>query len=140
MKAIVQDRFGPPDILRLVDVEPPEIGPGDVLLEVHAAAVNPYDWHMLRGDPRIARLMGGVGLTKAEGPDRRGRRRRARSTAVGADVHDLRPGDEVFGFARGASPSTPAPTPPWWCPSRPACRSSRRRRADGGRDRPARDP
>ena len=37
----------------------PEIGPGDVLLKVHAAAVNPYDWHMVRGDPRIARLMGG---------------------------------------------------------------------------------
>ena len=61
MKAIVQDRFGPPDTLQLVDAEKPEIGSGDVLLKVHAAAVNPYDWHMLRGDPRVARLMGGVG-------------------------------------------------------------------------------
>jgi len=101
MKAIVQDRFGPPDTLQLVDAEKPEIGSGDVLLKVHAAAVNPYDWHMLRGDPRIARLMGGVGLTKPKariaGVDVAGR-----VQDVGADVQGLRPGDEVFGFARGA--------------------------------------
>ena len=64
MKAIVQDRFGPPDTLQLVDAGRPEIGLGEILLQVHAAAVNPWDWHMVRGDPRIARLMGGVGLTK----------------------------------------------------------------------------
>ena len=90
MKAIVQDRFGPPDTLQLVDAEKPEIGSGEVLLKVHAAAVNPYDWHMLRGDPRIARLMGGVGLTKPKtriaGVDVAGRvagrrRRRARPAA-----------------------------------------------------------
>jgi NADPH:quinone reductase-like Zn-dependent oxidoreductase len=101
MRAIVQDRFGPPDTLQLVDTEKPEIGSGDVLLKVHAAAVNPYDWHMLRGDPRIARLMGGVGLTKPKariaGVDVAGR-----VQDVGADVQGLRPGDEVFGFARGA--------------------------------------
>ena len=61
MKAVVQDRFGPPDTLQLVDANRPEIGSNDVLLKVHAAAVNPYDWHMVRGDPRVARLMGGVG-------------------------------------------------------------------------------
>lgn len=46
MRAIVQERFGPPDSLRLADVAVPEIGAGDVLVEVRAAAVNPYDWHM----------------------------------------------------------------------------------------------
>src|SRR6476619_3932965 len=101
MKAIVQDRFGRPDTLQLVDAEKPEIGSGDVLLKVLAAAVNPYDWHMLRGDPRVARLMGGVGLTKPKariaGVDVAGR-----VLEVGADVQGLRPGDEVFGFARGA--------------------------------------
>ena len=51
MKAIVQDRFGPPDTLRLADVDRPEPADGQVLVRVHAAAVNPYDWHMLRGDP-----------------------------------------------------------------------------------------
>src|SRR6478752_6158402 len=101
MKAIVQDRFGPPDTLRLVDAARPEIGPGGVLIEVHAAAVNPYDWHMLRGDPRIARLVGGVGLTRPKariaGVDVAGR-----VAEAGRDVRGMRPGDEVFGFARGA--------------------------------------
>ena len=101
MTAIVQDRFGPPDTLQLVDASRPEIGSGEVRLEVHAAAVNPYDWHMVRGDPRIARLMGGVGLTKPKtriaGVDVAGR-----VEDVGADVDGLRVGDEVFGFARGA--------------------------------------
>lgn len=101
MKAMVQERFGPPDTLRLVELTKPEIGSGDVLLAVHAAAVNPYDWHMLRGDPRIARLMGGVGLTKPKariaGVDVAGR-----VEAVGAEVRDLKPGDEVFGRCRGA--------------------------------------
>jgi NADPH:quinone reductase-like Zn-dependent oxidoreductase len=99
--AFVQDRFGPPDTLRMVEVPKPEIGSGEILLKVHAAGVNPYDWHMVRGDPRIARLMGGVGLTKPKtriaGVDVAGR-----IQEVGADVKGLRPGDEVFGFARGA--------------------------------------
>ncbi len=101
MKTIVQDRFGPPDVLQLVDDNRPEIDAGEVLLEVHAAAVNPYDWHILRGDPRIARLMGGVGLIRPKariaGVDVAGR-----VEAVGTEVRGLRPGDEVFGFARGA--------------------------------------
>src|SRR5260370_27653735 len=63
MKAIVQDRFGPPDVLQLADTGLPEAGAGDVLVRVHAAALNPADWHILRGDPLVARLMG-VALTK----------------------------------------------------------------------------
>ena len=86
--------------LQLVDADKPEISSGDVLLKVHAAAVDPYDWHMLRGDPHLARLMGGVGLTRPKsriaGVDVAGR-----VQDVGADVQGLRPGDEVFGFARG---------------------------------------
>jgi NADPH:quinone reductase-like Zn-dependent oxidoreductase len=101
MKAIVQDRFGPPDVWRLENVERPDIGPGDVLVRVHAAALNPYDWHMLRGDPYVARLMGGVGLTRPKsriaGMDTAGV-----VEAVGASVRDLRPGDEVFGLCPGA--------------------------------------
>jgi NADPH:quinone reductase-like Zn-dependent oxidoreductase len=60
MKAIVQERFGSPDVLQFVDTDPPRIGPDDVLVRVHAAALNPYDWHILRGDPYVARLMGTV--------------------------------------------------------------------------------
>jgi NADPH:quinone reductase-like Zn-dependent oxidoreductase len=100
MKAIVQERFGPPDVLKLVDIDLPEIGPSDVLVRVHAAALNPYDWHMLRGDPLVARLMG-TGLTtpkyRVAGIDAAGR-----VEAVGADVRGLRPGDEVLGFCPGA--------------------------------------
>jgi NADPH:quinone reductase-like Zn-dependent oxidoreductase len=101
MKAIVQERFGPPDVLQLVDTDPPEVGAGEVLVRVHAAALNPYDWHIMRGDPLIARLMGEVGLTKPKarvaGVDAAGR-----VEAVGAEVRGLRPGEEVLGFCRGA--------------------------------------
>jgi len=48
MKATVQERFGPLDVLQLVDTGPPEIGSDDVLVRVHAAALNPADWHILR--------------------------------------------------------------------------------------------
>ena len=101
MKAIVQERFGPPDVLQLVDTDRPVAGADEVLVRVHAAALNPYDWHILRGDPLIARLMGEVGLTKPKarvaGVDAAGR-----VEAVGANVRGLRPGDEVLGFCRGA--------------------------------------
>ena len=101
MKAIVQERFGPPDVLRLADVDPPEPGPDDVLVRVAAAGLNPYDWHMVRGDPLVARLMGGMGLRKpaarVAGVDVAGE-----VTAVGANVSQLRPGDAVLGFCAGA--------------------------------------
>jgi NADPH:quinone reductase-like Zn-dependent oxidoreductase len=101
MKAIVQERFGPPDVYRLVTADVPELGAGDVLVRIRAAALNPYDWHMVRGDPLVARLMGGVGLTKPKdrvaGVDAAGV-----VEAVGADVRELRPGDAVLGFCTGA--------------------------------------
>src|SRR5690349_20756678 len=101
MKAIVQERFGPPDVLQLADTDPPEAGAGDVLVRIHAAALNPYDWHILRGDPLIARLTREVGLTKSKarvaGVDAAGR-----VEAAGANVRGLRHGDEVLGFCRGA--------------------------------------
>src|SRR4051794_12515771 len=101
MKAIVQERFGSPDVLRLLDVERPEIGPDDVLVRVQAAALNPYDWHVLRGDPYIARLMGTMGLTRPKarvaGLDGAGH-----VAAVGADVRGIGPGDEVLGRFEGA--------------------------------------
>jgi NADPH:quinone reductase-like Zn-dependent oxidoreductase len=100
MKAVVQDRFGPPDVLRLADTGLPEVGPGEVLVRVRAAALNPADWHILRGDPLVARLMG-VGLTRPKarvaGVDAAGV-----VEAAGPDVRGLRSGDEVLGFCRGA--------------------------------------
>ena len=100
MKAIVQDRFGPPDVLRLADIGLPEPGPDEVLVRVRAAALNPADWHILRGDPLVARLMG-VGLTKPKarvaGIDAAGV-----VEAAGANVRGLRIGEQVLGFCRGA--------------------------------------
>lgn len=100
MKAMVQERFGPPESLRLAEIDVPEAGADYVLVRVHAAALNPYDWHMLRGDPLVARLMG-TGLTRPKsrvaGVDGAGR-----VAAVGANVRGLRPGDDVLGFCRGA--------------------------------------
>ncbi|MGC0375975.1 NAD(P)-dependent alcohol dehydrogenase [Streptomyces sp. SAI-229] len=101
MKAIVQDRFGPPDVLKAADVDRPEPGAGQVLVRVRAAALNPYDWHMLRGDPYAARLTGGMGLTRPKsrvaGIDAAGH-----VEAVGPGVRGVRPGDEVLGFCPGA--------------------------------------
>jgi NADPH:quinone reductase-like Zn-dependent oxidoreductase len=100
VKAIVQGRFGPPGVLKLADTDRPEVGAGDVLVRVHAAALNPADWHILRGDPLVARLMG-VGLTRPKarvaGIDAAGV-----VEAAGANVRRLRTGDEVLGFCRGA--------------------------------------
>ncbi len=100
MRAIVQDRFGPPDVLQLADTGLPDVGADDVLVRVHAAALNPADWHILRGDPLVARLMG-VGLTKPKarvaGVDAAGV-----VETVGANVRGLRNGEEVLGFCRGA--------------------------------------
>ncbi|GGT62390.1 NAD(P)-dependent alcohol dehydrogenase [Streptomyces purpureus] len=99
MKAIVQDRYGSPDVLECGEVEKPTIGDHEVLVRVHAAAVNARDWHLMRGDPYVARLALGLGRPKVRirGTDFAGR-----VEAVGKDVHRLRPGHDVFGEADGA--------------------------------------
>lgn len=99
MKAIVQSRFGSPDVLRLEDVEKPVPRDGEVLVRVCAAAVNIGDWHLLRGIPYVMRL--GLGLRK---PRREipGRDIAGQVEAVGSDVEDFQPGDEVFGWCSGA--------------------------------------
>jgi NADPH:quinone reductase-like Zn-dependent oxidoreductase len=100
MKAIVQDRYGSADVLELREVDRPVAGDNEVLVRVHAAAVNAHDWHVMRGDPYLARLalpsLFGFG-----GPKRtiRGRDFAGRVEAVGRGVTRFRPGDEVFGDA-----------------------------------------
>ena len=134
MKAIVQDRFGPPEVLRLADTDLPEVGADDVLVRVHAAALNPADWHILRGDPLVARLMG-VGLTKPKAPVA-GIDAAGVVEAAGANVRGLANGDEVLGFAGARSRSTRAPRRTSWCPSRRALPSSRRPRSPSRRRQP----
>src|SRR5450759_5540346 len=99
MKAIVQDRYGSPDVLQLRDVEMPTIGDDGVLVRVRATSVNALDWHLMRGRPYFARV--GMGLRRPKqaigGVDVAGN-----VEAVGQDVTELRPGDEVFGARSGA--------------------------------------
>jgi NADPH:quinone reductase-like Zn-dependent oxidoreductase len=100
VKAITQERYGSPDLLRLSEVEKPTPKPDEVLVRVHAAALNARDWHMMRGDPLLARLAAsnlGVGAPKTQirGSDFAGV-----VEAVGARVGRFRPGDEVYGDLR----------------------------------------
>src|ERR687887_2457168 len=99
MKAIVQRRFGLPDVLRLEDVDKPVPRDHEVLVRVCAAAVNIGDWHLLRGIPYVMRL--GLGLRK---PRREipGRDIAGQVEGVGSNVEDFRAGDEVFGWCGGA--------------------------------------
>ncbi|MEW2476386.1 NAD(P)-dependent alcohol dehydrogenase [Micromonospora gifhornensis] len=94
MRAIVQDRYGPPETLRLADVDVPVPAAGEVLVRVEAAALNAYDWHIVRGDPWMSRLAFGPAKPRAR---IRGRDFAGRVSAVGPDVHQVRPGDAVFG-------------------------------------------
>jgi NADPH:quinone reductase-like Zn-dependent oxidoreductase len=94
MKAIVQDRYGAPDVLQLREIGEPTPGEHDLLVRVRAAAVNAYDWHVMRGDPYLARLSIGLDRPKAKV---RGRDFAGVVAAVGSAVRDFRPGDEVFG-------------------------------------------
>lgn len=92
MKAIQFDDYGGPDVLKLVDVEPPNAGPGEVRIRVRAAGVNPSDWKRREGQYRAfeaMRLPAGVGVEGAGIVDQ-----------IGPGVTDVRIGDSVFGFGR----------------------------------------
>ena len=106
MKAIVQERYGSPDVLELREVDRPQPADDEVLVRVHAAAVNAADWHIMRGDPMLARLALPAVFGRT-GPKRkiRGRDFAGRVEAAGSRVSSFRPGDEVYGdlgFAEGA--------------------------------------
>src|SRR3954467_7039422 len=94
MKAIVQREYGSPDTLRLEDVDRPDAGPGHVLVRVRAASVNAADWHVMRGDPKLARLQLRVRRPKAS---IRGRRFAGEVVEAGVGVSHVLPGDEVYG-------------------------------------------
>jgi NADPH:quinone reductase-like Zn-dependent oxidoreductase len=94
MKAIVQDRYGPPEVLEVRDVDPPVPADHEVLVRVHAAAVNAADWHMMRGHPYLARLT--IGLRRPRQAVL-GRDFAGRVEAVGAAVQEFAAGDEVYG-------------------------------------------
>ena len=94
MKAITRETYGPPDVLHLEEVPLPTVRDGDVLVRVRAASANAGDWHLLRGTPFPFRLIAGLRVPKFKiiGTDVAGH-----VEAVGRNVAQFRPGDEVFG-------------------------------------------
>ena len=99
MKAIVYCDYGSPDVLRLATIAKPVPTDAQVLVKVRATSVNPYDWHFMRGEPRIMRME--FGLRKPKGM-RMGVDFAGTVEAVGKDVTQFKPGDEVFGGRTGA--------------------------------------
>jgi NADPH:quinone reductase-like Zn-dependent oxidoreductase len=99
VKAIVQDSYGTADVLELRDIDQPVAGPGDVLIKVRAAGVDPSVWHLMTGLPYLVRAA--YGLRAPKNPVR-GFDVAGEVVAVGAGVDRFHPGDEVFGTC-GAS-------------------------------------
>src|SRR5436190_588967 len=100
MKAIVQDRYGSPDVLELRDVDRPAIGADDVLVRVYAAGVDQGVWHLMAGMPYLMRIAG-VGLRAPKNPVA-GHDVAGTVETVGENVTAFKPGDEVFGVCRGS--------------------------------------
>jgi NADPH:quinone reductase-like Zn-dependent oxidoreductase len=100
MKAIVQDRYGSPDVLELRDVDKPVVGDDEVLVRVHAAGVDQGVWHMMAGLPYLIRIAG-FGLRAPKNPVG-GSDVAGRVEAVGENVTRFQPGDEVFGTCHGS--------------------------------------
>jgi NADPH:quinone reductase-like Zn-dependent oxidoreductase len=99
MQAVVYSCYGSPDVLELADIEKPTPADDELLVRIQAAAVNPLDWHYMRGSPYFMRLMAGLGKPTETrlGVDFAGT-----VEAVGRDVTRFKPGDEVFGARTGA--------------------------------------
>jgi NADPH:quinone reductase-like Zn-dependent oxidoreductase len=95
MKAIIQNQYGSFDDLTLQEIDKPQVGNDEVLVQVRAASVHPDVWHVVSGLPYILRLMG-AGLLRPKnripGTDVAGN-----IAIVGKDVKEFKPGDEVFG-------------------------------------------
>jgi NADPH:quinone reductase-like Zn-dependent oxidoreductase len=99
IKAVVRDEYGPPERLELRELEKPAVAADGVLVRVHASSVNPVDWHAMRGEPYVVRLMDGFLRPKES---RLGTDLAGVVDAVGEAVTEFRPGDEVFGARTGA--------------------------------------
>jgi len=98
MKAIVYTRYGTPDVLELKEVDKPVPKDDEVLVKVHAASINDWDWQLLQGIPFVNRMINGLLRPKKQilGSDIAGR-----IEAVGKKVRHFRTGDEVYGDLNG---------------------------------------
>jgi NADPH:quinone reductase-like Zn-dependent oxidoreductase len=99
MQAIVQERYGSPDVLVPRDIERPDIGDGEVLVRVRAASIHVGDVIMMRGSPYLMRLATGLRKPTHQVP---GTDIAGTVEAVGKKVTGFRPGDPVFGWCMGA--------------------------------------
>src|SRR5881296_132178 len=99
MRAISYAEYGPPEVLRLAEVAKPAPQDDEVLVRIRAAALNPLDWHFMRGEPYPVRMMTGLRKPKRTGL---GVDMAGQVEAVGKSVTGIQPGDEVFGVCRGA--------------------------------------
>ncbi|MEM7432759.1 MAG: NAD(P)-dependent alcohol dehydrogenase [Pseudomonadota bacterium] len=99
MKAVVSRCYGGPDALEYLDVQKPQPGPNDVLVKIEAAAVNPLDYHYMRGSPYLMRLSAGIGRPNdsSMGVDFAGV-----VVETGEQVTRFDVGDAVFGARSGA--------------------------------------
>ena len=100
MKAVIYTDYGSPDVLQIRDIKKPVPNDDQILIKVRAASINPLDWHFMEGTPYIMRAMG-VGLRKPKSP-RVGVDMAGEVEAVGKNVTQFKPGDEVFGGKSGA--------------------------------------
>ena len=99
MKAAVRDRYGSPDVVELREIDTPVAADNEVLVRVRAASVNPADWYGMTGTPYVGRTQMGLRQPKS---NRMGVDFAGQVEAVGKDVTQFRPGDEVFGGRDGA--------------------------------------
>jgi NADPH:quinone reductase-like Zn-dependent oxidoreductase len=109
MKAITQETYGSADVLELRDIDDPVVGDKDVLVRVHAAGAGPDVWHLMTGQPYMARPAIGLRRPKVRV---RGWDVAGTVQGVGAGVTEFRPGDEVMGVAEGGSFAEFATTQP----------------------------
>jgi NADPH:quinone reductase-like Zn-dependent oxidoreductase len=100
MQAVVYEKYGPPEVLQIADLPIPDPQQEQVLIKVHAASINAADYRIRKADPFLVRLMG-QGFLKPKNP-RSGIDAAGRVEAVGENVRQFKPGDEVFGCVRGA--------------------------------------
>jgi len=100
VKAIVQDVYGPPEVLRLGVVDAPDLGSSDVLVRVRAAGVDRGTAHLMRGEPYLMRILG-FGFRRPKNPVL-GHDVAGTVAEVGSDVTEFQVGDEVFGIAKGS--------------------------------------
>ena len=102
MKAIVQDEYGAADVLKLRDIEKPDIEDNEVLVHVHAAGVDQGVWHLMTGLPYFLRaILPDLGLRAPKSPVP-GSDMAGVVVAVGKDVTRFQAGDEVFGIGKGS--------------------------------------